>query len=213
MPPMGTMRENHDPPSTGGARGGSKSLDARICLSVCDNNSSTSYSCVDNNCVTQDGGQIPSYILIATLFGPELPSLVGAFIGLAIVIFAAKRGFLMPKKNWDFPDASEWADDWKSTVDMGDVGAATMSLVKAWTPYALIAIILVVTRIPSLGLKSLLASQVITIKNVMGMEGLNYGLKWAYLPGTIPFILVALITHFIHGMKGEEVKMAELEQL
>ena len=36
MPPMGTMRENHDPPSTGGARGGSKSLDARICLSVCD---------------------------------------------------------------------------------------------------------------------------------------------------------------------------------
>ena len=35
MPPMGTMRENHDPPSTGGARGGSKSLDARICLNVC----------------------------------------------------------------------------------------------------------------------------------------------------------------------------------
>ena len=32
---MGTMRENHDPPSTGGARGGSKSLDARICLNVC----------------------------------------------------------------------------------------------------------------------------------------------------------------------------------
>ena len=35
MPPMGTMRENHDPPSTGGARGGSTSLDAHICLNVC----------------------------------------------------------------------------------------------------------------------------------------------------------------------------------
>lgn len=148
------------------------------------------------------------YVLIALFFGPELPSLVGAFIGLAIVIFAAKRGFLMPKKEWDFPDASEWSDDWKSTVDMGDVGAATMSLVKAWTPYALIAIILVITRIPALGLKSLLSSQVITIRNVMGMEGLNYGLRWAYLPGTIPFILIAVTTHFIHGMKGEQIKVA-----
>ncbi|WP_432662288.1 L-lactate permease [Wukongibacter baidiensis] len=151
---------------------------------------------------------IVPYILIATLFGPELPSLVGAFIGLAIVVLAAKRGFLIPKDKWDFPDVSEWSDDWKSTVDMGDVGAAKMSLVKAWTPYALIALILVITRIPSLGLKSLLASQVITVKNVMGMEGLNYGLKWAYLPGTIPFILVALCTHFIHGMSSKEIKTA-----
>ncbi len=148
------------------------------------------------------------YVLIATVFGPELPSLVGAFIGLAIVVFAAKRGFLIPKDNWDFPDISEWSEDWKSTVDMGDVGAAKMSLIKAWTPYVLIALILVVTRIPALGLKSLLSSQVITIRNVMGMENLNYGLKWAYLPGTIPFILVALLTHFIHGMNSKEVKTA-----
>ena len=69
------------------------------------------------------------YVLIATLFGPELPSLVGAFIGLAIVVFAAKKGFLMPKNNWDFPDVSEWSEDWKSSVDMGDVGAAKMSLI------------------------------------------------------------------------------------
>lgn len=148
------------------------------------------------------------YVLIAIIFGPELPALVGAFIGLPIVIFAAKKGFLVPKEKWDFPGKENWDEDWKSTVDMGDVGAAKMSLAKAWTPYILIAVILVVTRIPSLGLKALLASQTITLKNIMGVEGLNYALKWAYLPGTIPFILVALATHFIHGMSKKEIKTA-----
>ncbi|MFT9496209.1 L-lactate permease [Anaerosolibacter sp.] len=148
------------------------------------------------------------YILIATIFGPELPSLVGAFIGLAIVVLAAKNGFLVPKKHWDFPDKSEWQEDWKSKADTGNVGEAKMSLLKAWTPYILIAIILVVTRIPSFGLKALLTAQQIKIPNILGIENLNYGLQWAYLPGTIPFILVALITHVIHGMTGEQVKTA-----
>jgi lactate permease len=148
------------------------------------------------------------YSITAWTLGPEFPSLVGAFIGLPIVLWAAKNNFLTPKTPWDFPQQSEWEEDWKSVVDTGDVGEAKMPLLKAWSPYALIALILVVTRIPSLGLKPLLAAQKIVIPNIMGIEGLNYGLAWAYLPGTIPFILVALITHAIHGMSGEQVKTA-----
>lgn len=148
------------------------------------------------------------YSIIAMLFGPELPSLFGAFIGLGLVITAAKKGFLVPKEVWDFPNKNEWEKDWVSETNLGDVGIAKMSLVKAWTPYALIAVILVITRIPSFGLKDILASQVITIPNILGVEGLNYGLKWAYLPGTIPFILVALITHFLHGMNVTQIKTA-----
>nr|WP_207753391.1 L-lactate permease [Sporosalibacterium faouarense] len=151
------------------------------------------------------------FILVAVIFGPELPSLVGAFIGLPIVIIAAKKGFLVPKDKWDFPNKEEWSDDWESSVDMGNTGAvktAKMSLFKAWTPYLLIAIILVITRIPSLGLKSILSAQTITIKNILGIENLDYALKWAYLPGTIPFMLVALFTHFMFKMKGKEIKTA-----
>ncbi len=148
------------------------------------------------------------YVAVAMIFGPELPSLVGAFIGLPIVIFAAKKGFLVPKDEWDFPSKKDWEDDWKSVVDMGDVGTAKMSLVRAWTPYVLIAAILVITRIPALGIKGLLAAQSISIKNILGVENLNYGLQWAYLPGTIPFMLVALITHFIHGMDRKQIKTA-----
>jgi len=148
------------------------------------------------------------YVLIANIFGPELPSLMGAFIGLGIVVWAAKKGIFMPKDTWDFPNRSEWEEDWKSKEDMGNVGEAKMSLIKAWTPYVLIALILVITRIPSFGLKGILASQSIAISNILGVDGLNYALKWAYLPGTIPFILVALVTHKIHGMNKEQVKTA-----
>ncbi|WP_321282575.1 L-lactate permease [Marinifilum fragile] len=145
------------------------------------------------------------YVLIASTLGPDLPSLLGAFIGLGIVIFAAKRGFLVPKKTWDFPPKSEWEANWKSNDNGGDTGEAKMGLVKAWMPYVLIAVILVVTRIPSLGLKGWLAAQTITLSNVLGIEGLTYVLKWAYLPGTIPFILVALITNVMHGMSKKQV--------
>ena len=83
-----------------------------------------------------------------------------------------------------------------------------MSLLKAWSPYVLIAIILVVTRIPAFGLKELLTAQQLTLTNVGGIEGLDYVLLWAYLPGTIPFILVAIITFWMHRMDGQRVKTA-----
>ena len=148
------------------------------------------------------------YVLIATIFGPELPSLVGAFIGLGIIIFAAKRGFLIPKKKWDFPEESAWPKIWRSNIDTGSTGQAKMSLLKAWSPYLLIAVILVITRIPTFGIKEFLVDQTLTFNNVANISGLTYALKWAYLPGTIPFVLVALITHFMHKMPLKDVKKA-----
>ena len=153
------------------------------------------------------------YILIAWLLGPELPALLGAFIGLGLVILAAKKGFLVPRKTWDFPERNEWGSDWapEGTVKhentaSGDTG--NHSLIRAWLPYMLIALILVVTRIPGLGIKEFLNSLVITLPNILGIEGLNYDLKWAYLPGTIPFMLVALITHGIHRMNAVQIRSA-----
>ncbi len=147
------------------------------------------------------------YYLIAVTLGPELPSLVGALIGLGIVILAAKSNFLTPKTEWDFDVRENWDSSWISKENTGDVGEANMSLFKAWLPYILIAIILVVTRIPSLGLKGILASQVIQFPPFFGID-LAYGLKWAYLPGTIPFVLVALITHGLHGMSGDDIRIS-----
>jgi len=148
------------------------------------------------------------HVLIASFLGPELPSLLAGLIGLPIMIFAARRGFLTPKSVWDFGDQSTWEDKWRSTIDTGTTAQSNMSMVRAWMPYILIAIILILTRIPALGLKSLLQSVTITVPNILGVEGLTYTLPILYLPGTIPFMLVAAITWWMHGMSGEKIKVA-----
>lgn len=86
-----------------------------------------------------------------------------------------------------------------------------MSLVRAWLPYVLIALILVSTRIPALGIKGLLNDMgsvfVIKTGNLFGVNNTAFTLKWAYVPGTA-FILVAVVTVFLHGMKGREAVQA-----
>lgn len=156
--------------------------------------------------------------LIAHTVGHELPSLLGALIGLAILVSAAKNGFLMPKENWDFghcsTDAVMECDPAEEGKAEQPVGKASMSLFMAWLPYVIIAALLVLTRIPEFGLKGFLLGLSIQFPAVMettaGADGpnLGYNLRWAYLPGTIPFILVALITHAMHGMSGEQVVRA-----
>lgn len=147
------------------------------------------------------------YILTATLLGPEFPSLVGALIGLPVVLVAASKGFLVPKDRWEFPAKEQWENNWKGMVETGSGEESNMPLWLAWTPYVLIALILVVTRIPEFGLKGFLASQKITWENILG-TGINYSLPYLYLPGTIPFILVAVITIFLHRMPSRSAKEA-----
>lgn len=141
---------------------------------------------------------IPMF-LIAYFFGHELASLIGAFIGLALVVGAAKIGFLMPKNDWDFHGYKT------KETKVSNHKKNKISLFLAWTPYMLIAVILVATRIPEFGIKDILLSLTVGIDNILGVAGLNYTLKWAYLPGTIPFILVALITHVIHKMSKKDI--------
>ena len=150
------------------------------------------------------------YYCTARFLGPEFPALIGGLVGLPLLLWAAKSGFLVPKTRWDFPAPSAWAADWHSSFDPEEnhQAAVEMSLWKAWTPYMLIALILVVTRIPAFGLKSFLSSAKFTVPKILGIKGLDYELAWGYLPGIIPFTLVALLTHFLHGMKPVQTKRA-----
>lgn len=147
-------------------------------------------------------------LLIALFIGYEFASLIGALISIFITVVAAKKGFLIPKKEWDFGDPNNWEKEWLATSETSPVKDSNMSVIKAWIPYVLVAVILVVTRIPQLGIKDLLTSHfpfVLKINNILGNDALNWSLKWAYLPGTF-FILVALITNFIHKMNIKQIK-------
>ncbi|MCK4516171.1 MAG: L-lactate permease [Spirochaetaceae bacterium] len=153
------------------------------------------------------------YVLLAAFVGPELPAVLGALIGLAVTIFAARKGFLMPKRIWDFGPAESWDSDWLATSEVGhrfaDVEKRRIGPFLAWLPYLLVALILVVTRIPAFGIKQLITAPDVTISwdGILGTT-LNYTLQLLYLPGTVPFILVSLITIGLHRMPRDAVTEA-----
>jgi lactate permease len=144
------------------------------------------------------------YYLTAHFLGPELPSIIGGLVGLCLVVPAAKFGFLVPREKWDFPEKSEWDNQWIARRDLSDPAEAKMPLLTAWMPYILIAAVLVLTRIPALGLKNLLVTQSIDLPAFFGIDK-SYSLKWAYNPGIIPFLLIGIVTQILYRMKLDRI--------
>ncbi|MFW6401793.1 MAG: L-lactate permease [Desulfohalobiaceae bacterium] len=150
------------------------------------------------------------YLFFAWFVGPEFPALIGGLIGLGLVVLGAKKGIAVPKDVFTFGSQKDWEPEWTGTVSVqeGHQYQARMSQFRAWMPYMLIGLILVLTRIPELGLKSLLSGITITWSNILGYEQVSGDIAILYLPGTIPFMLVAILTIAIHGMGAGQVKEA-----
>ncbi len=150
------------------------------------------------------------YLLLAWFVGPELPSLIGGLVGLAVLIFLTKKGFCVPKDVWTFDSQDKWDADWSGTIKATDVTVFKehMSQTMAWMPYILCGVFLVLTRVPFFGLKSIVTDPMFSLgmSNILGVQGISSYIAVLNLPGTIPFILVAIITIFMHGMlKNDEV--------
>jgi lactate permease len=152
------------------------------------------------------------YTLTGVFLGPEFPSLVGALIGLVIVIGAAKKKFLTPKREWDFPSPSEWNSAWLGKFEIS-LDALTekkmMSVSRAWLPYGLVGILLVLSRLPQLPFFEFLQSIKFSWSNVLGTD-ISSTSTPLYLPGTI-LVLVVLISYFIHRMNLTELISAVSE--
>ncbi|WP_300670780.1 L-lactate permease [Desulfoluna sp.] len=145
------------------------------------------------------------YLATAFLVGVEFPSLIGGLVSLGIVVTAAKKGLFMPEEIWDFGERASWDKDWVGEIEPGKSDLKPhMSQVMAWMPYVLIAIILVLTRLSSLPFKGWVTSWVISFPHILGYESVNFATKLLYLPGTIPFMLVALITIGLHKIPAEK---------
>lgn len=74
----------------------------------------------------------------------------------------------------------------------------------AWTPYLLVALALLVTRWPDLTVAGVavldwIQSFSVGLDSILGTE-LGYTLQYLYLPGTMPFIPIAILTGFLHKM-------------
>ncbi|MCE0759032.1 L-lactate permease [Marinobacter sp. G11] len=150
------------------------------------------------------------YILTGMLMGPEFPSLLGGLIGLAVVTIAAKKGFLIPKEPWDFAERKEWPTEWMGTLEMKleDIAAHPMSGFRAWLPYVLMGMVLVISR-TVVPVKEFFVGIGVSFSNILGEAGISAGIQPLYLPGGI-LVMVVIATFFIHRMSsralGEAVK-------
>ncbi|UAB73957.1 L-lactate permease [Vibrio sp. SCSIO 43132] len=139
------------------------------------------------------------YALTGIFLGAEFPSLIGGLVGLAIVVTAAKNGFLVPKSKWDFESEDKWQAEWLGTlkIELDDNKGKPMSLVVAWLPYVLLAVILVASRV-SAELKSLLQSVSLSFGNILGETGISTAIQPLYLPGGI-LVFVAFLAVLIQS--------------
>ncbi|WP_372792808.1 L-lactate permease [Lutibacter sp.] len=151
------------------------------------------------------------YALTGVFLGPEFPSIIGALVGLIIVVTAAKKKFLVPKDTWDFEPSENWPSSWLGDIEVKLERLAgktsQLSLAKAWLPYLLVAIFLVLSRIPQLGINTALKYVTLTFKDILGEVGISTSFSPLYLPGGI-MIMVVLITYFLHKMKTKELTQA-----
>jgi lactate permease len=140
------------------------------------------------------------YMAAAYWLGPEFPSLLGSLVGLAIVVTAAKRGFLMPKadEHWDFEPREKWPAAWTGSIEVRNVQSrhGQMGLLLAWLPYVLVALLLLLTRLRALPFGGWLQSWTISWPNIFGTT-VSASVQPLFLPGTI-FIVVSLLTLLLH---------------
>jgi lactate permease len=148
------------------------------------------------------------YYLVAYVLGPEFPSIVGGLTGLAIVITAARHRFLTPETDWQFPDKSTWQPEWTGSLDIGDDNLPDrhIGMSSAWSPYVLVAALLVLTRLDFLPFKEFMRSAVLAVPAVFGTD-IDIKVEPLYLPGTI-FLIAAMFTFSIHRMNLASAKAA-----
>lgn len=147
------------------------------------------------------------YLLLAH-FNYEFPSLIGGAIGIAITVLLSRYRIGL--------SALEPTDQ-RETVSSEEAGHPDLAWNKpgwyAFLPYLLLIGILIVTRIPELGLRSLLTSTQPALNQNLGLFGefqlsaafvfelrhiLGTETKWTFaslfVPAFIPFLLVVLLS-------------------
>lgn len=127
--------------------------------------------------------------LTAIYLGPELPSMVGAIVGLPLTLLMIKFRIMVPKYVWDFPSGGE-----KTNTLPVLQNTVKIPFFQAWMPYILLAVILLVLRMPGSPCINLFGKIQIILPETFGV--VNSGASWKILnnPGLIPIAFIALVS-------------------
>lgn len=141
---------------------------------------------------------VPAW-LINYFAGPEFPSVIGALIGMAVVIPVAKKGWLLPKKPW-----FDFSDDFKVETTVIQT-KAKFSQLTAWTPYLVMAALLVLSRVIE-PLKTWLNGFNLHWTNLLGTE-LKANFATLYAPGAF-FVAVCILGFYLFNMQRQTIKLS-----
>jgi len=146
---------------------------------------------------------VPS-VLVARFLGPEFPSLFGGLIGLVLVMYTSSRGFLMPKKIFDFGPRSGWNERWMGTMEPATATDNTkrMSITAAWAPYVVMAVLLVGSRV-ILPVKDFLMGIAIPVNDILG-TGISTSVQPFYSPAFL-LILASCFAYALHRMNRKQI--------
>lgn len=162
------------------------------------------------------------YWLSAWFLTAEFPSLIGSMVGAAIVVPTLRAGYFLPEEEWDFPPREEWPSSWVGTIEPGENGAGTgtasgaataadggqsMTLLKAWSPYLFLVVLLVVTRVFDPVTEFFNSSLfVIEWSSILGTPH-SAAIAWGHAPG-MWLVVSALVAIPLFGMSGGQISNA-----
>jgi len=128
---------------------------------------------------------VPAWLV--SFLGPQLPTIVGALVGLVVVILAVRKGFLVPKEVYRFQD-----DPIQPPAAQAE--GTGISVLTAWAPYAIIAVVLVLTRLPWLPIVNWIRSSALTVQltSLFGFTGINWSWQPLNNPGLLPILPVGI---------------------
>jgi lactate permease len=152
------------------------------------------------------------YAVTGIFLGPEFPTLIGSAVGLLLVVPAAKARFLLPRDTWQFPHQENWPAQWKGDMEIHlehGTSAKKMPMLLAILPYLLVAILLVMTRLPQLPVGGWLKSMTLQWPRIFGTE-ISAKMEPLYLPGTI-LVVVSLLTFYLHRMSWSRYRRALID--
>jgi lactate permease len=143
-----------------------------------------------------------SYTVIAFIsarvIGYEFVTIVSSISMLLIATVTVKLGFLVPKNNWQ-----------KAFNKKDELVVSEMSLVRAWLPYGIVILLLILSRIVA-PIKEFFTTFIdLSINNILGVVGISSKLLLLYSPGFI-IIIVAIISVFIQKADKSNIKKASI---
>ncbi|MGI6014381.1 MAG: L-lactate permease [Oscillospiraceae bacterium] len=131
---------------------------------------------------------IPYYLI--SLIGCEFPSIIGAVCSLVISVLAASKGILVPKHVFRFADDPEITE--QATVDTEN----QMPGWKAWMPYVIVGIFLLITRsVPAI--TAAMKTPKIVINDILGIDFIDYSFAFLWSPGLLPFAVLGFFVGLV----------------